>query len=380
MHTGERQPCNSAEAFTALLDTLRDAALHYLVPERGVTMGIDTVEGYRYLLHLVSAGIDFYLEGDPDHPSFVGMVSPTRKLGGDNPDAIYHFAPIRGDRSYRISGRKGRECYVSFTVYGRTSEDKLGMAAEPALADMNDRKLATAPDGTYEIILSPDEHPGNWLKLEPGAASVIVRHYFELDRPAADDPTIRIELRIEPLPPTRARAPLTDDAVARRIRDVAAFVRGATLELISMAAVPVPFVSRTVNKLPKPSGFAASGQAAWGAVDVAYAMAPFHIEPDEALIMEGTLPPCAFANVVLWNKHMQTLEYRNRQVSLNRRQIRFEPDGSYRIVIAHRDPGVPNWLDTEGHTEGTIFWRLLLPEAEAGTPECTLVPLAELRR
>jgi hypothetical protein len=58
----------------------------------------------------------------------------------------------------------------------------------------------------------------------------------------------------------------------------------------------------------------------------------------------------------------------------------FETDGSYRIVIAHRDPGVPNWLDTEGHTEGTIFWRLLLPEGEAAKPRCTLVPLAEIRK
>jgi len=30
-------------------------------------------------------------------------------------------------------------------------------------------------------------------------------------------------------------------------------------------------------------------------------------------------------------------------------------------VIAHEDPGVPNWLDTGGHREGTIFWRYLLP-------------------
>jgi hypothetical protein len=73
------------------------------------------------------------------------------------------------------------------------------------------------------------------------------------------------------------------------------------------------------------------------------------LKPDEALVIEGRLPRCTFANLVLWKRWMQSLEFRSRQVSLNRRQLRLEEDGSYRIFVAHRDPGVPNWLDTEGH-------------------------------
>lgn len=370
----------SAEAFNMLLDTLREAAQTYLGPERGVASEGDVVEGYRYLLHLLSAGIDFYLEGDPEYPEFVRMVSPTRKLGGDNPDAIYHFTRIREDRTYRITGKKGIECYLSFTIHGRASEDKLGMAAEPVLADVNDRNMKIAPDGTYEIVLSAKESPGNWIKLDPSAAAVIVRHYFELDHTVADDPTIKIEMGIEPIDSPAMRSPADDGNMARRIKDVGAFIRGGSIELIDMSSIPVPFVSRVPNELPQPCGFRTSGQAAWGAVDIAYAMAPFCVGPDEALVMEGILPECAFANVVLWNKHMQTFEFRGRRVSLNRKQMVFETDGSYRIVIAHRDPGVPNWLDTEGHTEGTIFWRLLLPEGEAAKPRCTLVPLAEIRK
>jgi len=113
--------CQSTKAFDTLLDTLREATETYLGPERGLVKEVDIVEGYRYLLHLFSAGIDFYLEGDQEHPAFVRMVSPTRKLGGDNPDAIYHFTRIREDRTYRITGRKGLECYLSFTIHGRAS-------------------------------------------------------------------------------------------------------------------------------------------------------------------------------------------------------------------------------------------------------------------
>jgi hypothetical protein len=66
-------------------------------------------------------------------------------------------------------------------------------------------------------------------------------------------------------------------------------------------------------------------------------------------------------------------------VTLNRKQTRLEPDGSFRIVIAHEDPGVPNWLDTEGRPFGMVFWRFFLPEGAIETPQTELVTLNELR-
>ena len=44
-----------------------------------------------------------------------------------------------------------------------------------------------------------------------------------------------------------------------------------------------------------------------------------------------------------------------------------EPDGSFRAVVAERDPGAPNWIETTGENTGTIFVRVILPEA-AVTP------------
>jgi hypothetical protein len=126
--------------------------------------------------------------------------------------------------------------------------------------------------------------------------------------------------------------------------------------------------------------FRMSQSESWGAVDIAYSMGPFRLGPAEALVIEGRYPRCAFANVVLWNKHLSAFEYRDRRVSLNRVQTVLEPDGSYRIVIAHRDPGVPNWLDTEGHGEGIVFWRFLLPEEKPEKPRCRVVPVASLAR
>ena len=48
------------------------------------------------------------------------------------------------------------------------------------------------------------------------------------------------------------------------------------------------------------------------------------------------------------------------------------------MVLAHRDPGVPNWLPTEGRPFGLVFWRFMLPEGPIDTPEAEVVPLASL--
>jgi len=102
-------------------------------------------------------------------------------------------------------------------------------------------------------------------------------------------------------------------------------------------------------------------------------MAPYVLGPDDALVMTGRWPQCRCANVSLWNRHLQTYDYAHRQVSLNRAQTRLEADGTFRMVIAHRDPGVPNWLDTEGRPFGMVFWRYFLPEGEIATPQAEVV-------
>ncbi|NNL66973.1 MAG: hypothetical protein HKP30_12070, partial [Myxococcales bacterium] len=108
----------SRAAFERLLDTLREISDRQLGPDGGIDEEIDAVEGYRNALHLLSVATDCYLEGDPERPAFVRLVAPTRKMMGDNPDALYHFARVRGDRRYRVSGRRGSEDYLSFTLHG----------------------------------------------------------------------------------------------------------------------------------------------------------------------------------------------------------------------------------------------------------------------
>jgi hypothetical protein len=107
-------------------------------------------------------------------------------------------------------------------------------------------------------------------------------------------------------------------------------------------------------------------------------MGPFVLGADEALVLDGTITDCAFANVALWNRFMQTLDYRSHRTSLNRSQLELGPDGSYRVVVAHRDPGVANWLDTEGHEIGVVFWRFFLADDSPGPITSRVVPVDEV--
>jgi hypothetical protein len=124
-------------------------------------------------------------------------------------------------------------------------------------------------------------------------------------------------------------------------------------------------VSITPNQFPKP---VTPGDFGLAAFDAAYSMAPVPARPDDALVMTGRWPTCRFANVSLWNRHMQTYDFANRQVAATAAQTELERDGSFKMILAHRDPGLPNWIDTEGRPFGLVFWRFMLPEGEIETP------------
>jgi len=50
------------------------------------------------------------------------------------------------------------------------------------------------------------------------------------------------------------------------------------------------------------------------------------------------------------------------------------------VVVSHSDPGVPNWIETAGHNEGTMCWRWYRLNAgeQPVTPSCRVIKLTEL--
>jgi hypothetical protein len=372
----------TTEAFDALIATLAEIRDGYVLNEDRFTDDIDVVEGYRYVTEVLSGMSEFFVEGDPDHPRMAPIVSPARKLQGDNPDAIYHFAQVRGDRSYRVFGVRDEESYISFTIH---SEAVDGGFNGRVLTDINDSQFTFAPDGSYSVVFSAEppsgsQSAGDWVQLDPDARMLIVRSYFLREQSAQNDPLVQVRIGIEVLDDVPPPPPLDDATLAARLQAGVAFLRQTTLgQGLPSAPSPAPFMGKDPNTVGEPWSFRNAGVDAAGAVDIFYSMGRWELGPDDALVMRGTIPPSRFTNVMLWNRHMQTLEYVHRRSSLNSSQIQYEPDGSYVIVVAHRDPGVPNWLDTGGHRVGTIFWRYLLPDPDPTVAECEVVPVDSLR-
>ena len=372
----------TAAAFDSLLGSLARIRDDYIDNDARSHDELETVEGYGYLLQMVGHVSEFLIEADRERPRFSLIVSPARKILGDNPDSIYHQAAIRGDRAYRIKGRRTGQDYISFTVHGT---DPTGGYGGPVLADINDSHLQFDADDRYEIVLSAnapaDGDRAVWVKLDPDARMVLVRNYFQHELSAQNDPEIHVVLDIEPLDDLGPSPQVTDAEMADRINHAATMLEAITIGLrVFGEPAKVSFVSNEPNSVGTPFSFRSTGEAVAGAVDIYYSSGTFELGPDEALVMEGTIPPSRFTNVMLWNVHMQTLDYRTRRNALNQAQIVPEPDGSYRIVNTAQDPGVPNWLETSGHRRGTIFWRFLLPESQPETPRCRVVKVADLPR
>jgi len=343
----------SAQAFRELLDLLGGADQTFLAGPRAVEDPIGAVEGYRHLTHLLRYAFELYLEADPLRPAFVPLASPTCKILGDNVDSRYFFAPLDGRRAYRIRGRRGNEVYLAFCVYGGKAD---GHWSERVVANVSQRDLDCAADGSYELLLAPGVEPGrNRVRLDPDAVCVISREYFADPRQARFG-SFAIEA-VEPAPPP---LPLDDAGMARRLRAVATFVRE------TLAFAPIPALPMT-NVLMPPAPWNPNVPG-WGTPDNVYAIGMFDLEPDQVLVIEGRSPPCAYWGVQLWNRYMQSLDYRHHRVSVNGFQARLEPDGSWRVAISARDPRLPNWLGTAGHRSGIFFCRWLQAESMPEPP------------
>ena len=109
----------------------------------------------------------------------------------------------------------------------------------------------------------------------------------------------------------------------------------------------------------------------------AYGQCWWHLQPSQALIYEVEVPECAYWGVQLGDVWYQSLDWVNRQSSLNGHQAQVSGDGVFRAVISHRDPGIANWLDTTGATQGCITYRWNQADSNP-VPTLKLIPFADL--
>jgi hypothetical protein len=322
------------------------------------------LEAHKWLLSILQVAADTQLWADPTHPRFIEIVGPYKKWGGDNSDAFYCFAPVDPSRTYRVVVRRGEAVYLSLTVYGGPDD---GHYSNRIVGSLNDREARPGPDGMITMVLSPtDPNDGTpWIELTPDAVAIITRDY--LADPNEDARAVWQISTVADQAPYRE----TDAVLARRFR--------AALTWLRDQAVMVPLALGEPNTVDAPYPVPTT-TFGWAAGDAAYAMGSFALDDDQALIVRGTSPACAFWNLCLWNPFLHTYNYDYERVTINGSQIHYEDDGSWEIMISPTDTGHPNWVSTAGHHKGRIWLRWFLPEETPVQPKVEVVDLSPLSR
>jgi hypothetical protein len=351
------QDLQSGQAWNHLLESLKrmgDVVLSDDVPGQSV----DMASGFRHLLVLLGVGIDELLRRDLDRVPAVKAsgMDAAYKWGMECPDCIYLGSALNGSETYRLSGKRGTARYVGLQVMS-------GMASS-FNALLEDFELG--PDGEFDLILSAEPHPGNWIPLDDQATMFVVRHFF-YDWEHEDPATLSIEQLSGSslIPGSVPVEPMT--AMARQLVALGDFMEDNLSFFLALSHPGEP------NSFLPPLDGAAIGAAA----ENRPVIGSWKLAPDEALIIEVTPPEGLYWSFSLGNFWWETIDYGNRQSSINGHQAVIDEDGNVRVVVAHQDPGAANWLDTAEHSEGAIILRCVRTES-APSPSTRLVKFDQL--
>jgi hypothetical protein len=319
---------------------------------------IDYAAGMRHLMVLLAAGIDAALRVDPDPVLAVNRASMDDIVtwGLECPDCLYLNASLRAGETYRLFGNRGTARYV-----GLQTMDGIAATANCLVDDLD-----IDADGNFEAILSADEHDGNWLKLAGDQPTLTVRNFFydwDVESPAA----LSIERVGAAVAPAANRADMTV-SVSRQLHALGEFVYDNLKFFLDFGAMP------PANGFVPPMDMTQMGAAA----ENRPVIGRFELEPDEALILELTPPKGVYWSISLGNPWLETVHYGRHHSSLNGHQAVVDADGMARFVIAARDPGVANWLDTAGHSNGAMLLRCVRTES-APVPTSQVVKFKEVR-
>lgn len=267
-----------------------------------------------------------------------GQAIPGSRWGIDNPDSIYRVIPISGDEKYLIHGRVGQHRMTEnyFTLW----DEKMG-----TVDVLDGNALVCAEDGRFTITV--DSEPAgdrvNHVQSSPTAHEFYIRDVMlNWDK---DDPN---ELAIERLGTEPSSPPMTGDEQAE-----------LTAKMMLHFATFTTMLSKGSFRRPANDfSLAVSGDNTGMLRNQVYVGGHFNLADDEAFVIDINDGGAAYFTVPIANAWGTTLDILNRTSTLNKAQSVSNPDGTYTYVLCAKDPGVHNWLDTCGFTEGMLTLRM----------------------
>jgi hypothetical protein len=326
----------------------------------------------KLALSILACGYLCHVYTDNRRPVFMPLWNFACNQGGPNPDYVYLSAQIDSTGVYELSGFRGTTRFVEIT---QQEPEMTGMdtftrpRTGPPLRTTNDLdELTIADDGSFRVILSavrPQGHTGDWWPLDPRTTRLLMRQ-------CACDWTNEVDARVAINRLDDPGEDMSPDDIALRFSDMPRWIEG--MIHFDMHLVRYYREHHGINVLLRSQWIEEAG----GLAKQAYYDGIHEIGDDEALIVEFPVPTeCHYWQILVADDRFSTVDWVNRQSSLNDVQARIDEDGVFRCVISTRDPRVHNWLDKANFPWGIIqarFYRANeYPEATV-----TKVPLAQL--
>ena len=126
-------------------------------------------QAHHNLLQVEAAAYNLVIAPRPRHPDFYLHTAFQPLIYSHSlpaADFVYRRSFLDGACEYRIRGRRGRSFFVDFQVmnvgYGSPDPRKVGNW------DLDGFDIAE--DGTFEITVSAQPRPGNWIRLDGSSA------------------------------------------------------------------------------------------------------------------------------------------------------------------------------------------------------------------
>jgi hypothetical protein len=251
-------------------------------------------------------------------------------MGLDNPDTLYFGTRVQSGNEYVVTGTRGTTTDLSFQLLGGEYTDDNVPDSETAF---DDRQLDVAEDGEYEWRFTPKTN-----------AQLVIREVYN------DWSARRGKVAIARTDTAGTAPPaLTKDLIEKRFA-----VAGKQLVQRVKTWLQFPqwfYTNIPVNTMVAP-------RLTPGGLATQYSSAGhFDLAPDQALVITLPVTDAPYLGFQLGSLWYISLDYINHQTSLNGTQAQADPDGKIRIVVTERNPGVTNWVETDGHRKGFLQFR-----------------------